>query len=171
MLHTFDPTNEEMKCQFVCDNIYGPVQVAISTVWEHNIPRNVCVNYDIDENFTVFWKSNSTSRHSQNLLKNPYAWLVFFETHSLYDFAFYASGKVDTVDDLTILEYYMQLKYADKGKPMRSLDHLSWDSPYRLYRCTLQEAYTRSLDQKKSPVNLALLQQERRTRREHIRKK
>ncbi len=165
MLHTFDPTNEISKSNFVCDNITTPIQLSLATVGQDNRPRNVCVNYDLDESFNLFRKSSTTSQHSENISFNPHVGILIYGVYGLYDFWLYASGTVRSVEDRDELTSLLTIKYAAKGKQWRSPESMLGEETRRIYICELTEVYICDLDHKKTPVDLEILKKTRKASR------
>lgn len=162
MLQTFDPSDEETKCQFVCDNMLKPIQMSLATVGQDLQPRNVCVNIDIDKDFNFFWKSRTTSRHSEHIAYNPQVWALVYWVYGVYDFGLYATGTVRTIENEEELYPLLQIKYINKGKPARSSEDFLWDIPKRIYLCELNDVYICDLEHKKTHVDLWRLRDMRR---------
>gem|GEM_PF-3771731 len=77
-MKTFDRKDNSSKIKFLFDHIKNYKQIGLATVGKEKGPWSVCVNFDIDENFNIFRKSNRNSRHSQDIDENPLISILIF---------------------------------------------------------------------------------------------
>lgn len=109
MQKTFDPNDMNSKISFILDHIDNYIQVSLSTVDEKGKPWTVCVNKVLDDEFTLFWKSNKNANHSTHLQTNPHASILMYGVHGEYDFAFYSKWVVSVVEERDQLEKVIEI--------------------------------------------------------------
>lgn len=156
-MKTFNPESQVEKVDFVIANIGNYRQISLATASADGMPWAVCVNFDIDKEFNIFWKSNKNSVHSQNINANPNVSILIFGEHKDYDFAFYSAGTVTEVGDEAKLQELIKIKYLDKGQEGKEVKDFLGESTSRIYLYEIKEAYICDKAHVKSEVDISKL--------------
>lgn len=159
-MKTFDRNSEQSKIDFLLKNIINYNDMNLSVVDSNWNPRSVCVNFDLDENFNIFWKSNKSSLHSKNLIGNKNASILIYRAYDEYDFAMYSTGRVRVVDESIELNNLLKIKYDNKWRMGKSSDQFLWESSNRIYLYEVEQLYIADKSHEKEEVDLKLLRSE-----------
>jgi len=153
----FDRNDMNSKIEFLLNNIKNYDDMSLSTVSPDGTPRSVCVNFDLDENWNIFWKSSSDSLHSQYLESNNHASILIYRAHDDYDFAMYSTWAVRVVTDKEELSKLLKVKYDNKGRFGKMCEQFVGESENRIYLYEIKELFVADKDHKKSEIDVEVL--------------
>ena len=117
---------------------------SLSTCSSDGIPWNSPLFFAFDAQFNIYWSSAITSRHSQNLDRNAgrAAISIYATTNSQGAVeGFYGSGVAAEVDRTCAEVALPYLQARAKNLMQRTVDDYWGDSPRRIYRLELEEAW------------------------------
>lgn len=160
-MKTFDRDSEESKIDFLMINIVNYNDMGLSTSDSSWNSRSVCVNFDIDKRFNIFWKSAKDSLHSCNILDNGNASILIYRAYEEYDFAMYSKGTLRIVDDLDELNTLLKIKYHDKWRMNKNSEQFIWDSNNRIYLYEIDQLYVADKVHKKAEISIWVLKNQR----------
>jgi nitroimidazol reductase NimA-like FMN-containing flavoprotein (pyridoxamine 5'-phosphate oxidase superfamily) len=124
------------------DNLH----MVLSTADENGKPWVTPVSYSFDEHNNLYWASAKDSRHSANIRARKEVAIVIYTTESTNDALYIEAEAQELVGDQEILSAIEVTHTREQpGKyRIRSIDDVSGESAWRLYKATPEATYVRS---------------------------
>lgn len=111
-------------------------------------PWNSPVYYVYDGDVTFYWISRRNTQHSQNIAKNPKAFIVIYDStvEPYRGEALYAQVVCAEVSDTTEITRALDLTTARIGKANFAPADVQGAAEFRLYKAVVQQAWVKNLE-------------------------